>query len=882
MDAKNLLKLTQSQNRGNACDRLLESLESPPIPSQFAQGYGADGYVVVGLDGSVKQAQYQSNTAIASGRVIAATGNPGSAVIIDQQPRRDLLLLEPPAIIEIGGLLALIVNYTTDLYNRVGIGPYIQISGTSDLNSTLEDVGDTTIIWADSNRKWYGLHIANSSPNKGDLVWFNGRSTTYLNEANAIALGKILNDYENLTLNHFVQGVRGETVSGPLDLTHYFFNLRNGRLTTHASSGIYAPPSVSGGTEEASISVTGTVKIFADLELPAALNINYDYEETEEEIDGPWPIPGQIVSYHFFRHPIDNNSPPTYAGGLSWTPGADRCADGYFCVYRAAFNSQNAIRWLGSVPCPSGYTVQSPYLYTAGFGNHFQTVYSDLQANNPIPNVQVKMGGTVEYRDGNLGSFTLINVFDPIQELIIKAVYPNPPVIPPVIHIFRFGADIGGNDWALVYSDIDPCLDPRPYTRTRSRKRYTMQGDRYQPLARNDRKVLYLEAKNIDYSRSNVTAPAFGDLAEPVDETLTTWAADYRCVIQDLATEAKTEVTAYQPITLPFPNIDNPEIGAPYTFNYSSFNGWAYKKFCPAPNNGNRRLDNDPDEDISGVAPEWKAWFSAIVAAGDIPIFGKTYGNSTARPGSKSVQIFKGRITSIAYNDSITDISDLNIFNSDDDNSWPVQFESFTLVFDEFLVELADTQFVDGVYFQGYVDLFFVNAGSGPAPNFGGIAILDTGSVLNAGLYAYSDTAYDLANALSITGIQASLERPDRPFQGQWLYQSNTYTLNFGQIKWEWRSRRNGAEELYVHYRDYGQDSNFSFMAYKLDNLIFPVLPNNKFHTLQPVFKIVTDPNTGLAGVFFDRIELIANDVKRSDVTGNIYSFPDSTIIPID
>jgi hypothetical protein len=279
-DADALLKLAQIRNRGEACDRLLESLESPQIPSQFAQGYGTDGYVVVGLDGSVKQAQYQSNTSVASGRAIASKGA-GSALLIDQQPRRELLLLiEPPTVVEIGGLLALIVNYTTDLYNRVGIGPYIQISGTTDLDSTLENLGDATVIWADSNRKWYGLHLANSSPGNNDLVWFNGRNKTYLANANAIALGAILNDYENLALNHFVQGVRGETVSGPLNLKHYFFNLRNGRLTTHASTGIYTPPSVSGGVEDSSISITGNVKIFDDLELPAALNINYEYEET--------------------------------------------------------------------------------------------------------------------------------------------------------------------------------------------------------------------------------------------------------------------------------------------------------------------------------------------------------------------------------------------------------------------------------------------------------------------------------------------------------------------------------------------------------------------------------------------------------------------------
>jgi hypothetical protein len=409
-----------------------------------------------------------------------------------------------------------------------------------------------------------------------------------------------------------------------------------------------------------------------------------------------------------------------------------------------------------------------------------------------------------------------------------------------------------------------------------------MQGNRYQPLARNDRKVMYLESRNIDYSSTYESAPE-SDSVDAVEETVTSWAADYRCVIENLATAEQTEVTAYQPISLPFPDIDNPEIGVPYTFNYASLSGgWTFQKFCPAPNNGTREQVATAPEDISGVAPDWKTWFSAI-AATDIPIFGKTYGDSTARPGSKSVQIFKGRITSISWDNSIADISALTLFSSNGDNSWPVSFESFTLVFDEFLVEVADTQSVAGLDFPGYVDLVLVSAGSGPIPNFSGIAILDTGSVLNAGPSPYSDTAYDLANALSISGVQAALQNPNQTFQGQWLYQSNSTTLSFSSIKWEWRSRRNGAEELYVHYRETPEgDRNFSFMAYQLDSLISPSTRNNKFHTLQPVFKIVTDENTGTAGVFFDRVELISNDVLRSDVDGNIELFPDSTIIPID
>lgn len=115
MNAKDLLKLAQLRNRGEAGDRLLESLENPLLRSQFAQGYGSGSYVVRGLDGSVNQSVYQSNSAIASGRAIASELIGGN-LIIDQQPSRN----EPQPRIRIQEVSELFITAPETLFIQWG------------------------------------------------------------------------------------------------------------------------------------------------------------------------------------------------------------------------------------------------------------------------------------------------------------------------------------------------------------------------------------------------------------------------------------------------------------------------------------------------------------------------------------------------------------------------------------------------------------------------------------------------------------------------------------------------------------------------------------------------------------------------------------------
>lgn len=187
MDAESRLKLQQIRNRGEACDRLLESLE-PGLAPQFAQGYGADGYVVRGLDGSVKTARYQSNTAVAVGRAISASER-GSLLFTDQQsraavaPTEGLGRLQPALLLSVPRYWLIALGFSFEETDPVIDTDIEQSWFASDLMpGSSSSLANLIALYYSNNQRFYALQLL---PRRREINVFVYNPTTGINVSDA-------------------------------------------------------------------------------------------------------------------------------------------------------------------------------------------------------------------------------------------------------------------------------------------------------------------------------------------------------------------------------------------------------------------------------------------------------------------------------------------------------------------------------------------------------------------------------------------------------------------------------------------------------------------------------------------------------------------------
>lgn len=854
--------------------------------------------------GQVTSPSGQKSTGFVSGNASTSTGDPvcfigqpGQPGIIVTQTVPTIFEWSSPPEPALAGLVFLNISYSDNTYDRYGIGPRIQVAPPADLPAVQDSF--SPLIWADSNRDWYALAVNQGSGL--NLVWINkGQASLVPTSADIQALVSVIIEKQGILANHYVQGFYSTAfAASALNTSHYIFNLRTGQASTHPLSGSLTKPAGSPvGTSPGRLAISGQVTIFEGLSLDATFAADYSADSSEENVDGPWPVPGATYGHYYYRHRTGgDDSNPIYSGGTGYSIGDDPCSPDFFVTLTTTLLS--ARPWqTNRALMPQGYgDRENRYIFVTE-GDDFGRPFSDPAATIPLTGTSFARARSARFRSGNLVFFEELAVLDPFEQFIVSAVYPEAPSLPGTFYLRNF-TPFSTAGFTLAYSDLRPCNDPRPYKRPVSSQTAEASGNLYLPIARNEDRVIYHAATDINYEKRTVDKPALSvsgiSLTDREDYTEETWSSNWHCWLHDLNSGQRTDCVAYQPISLPFPSVDFVEVGQSYSFTYSNLgDGWGYRKFVPAPNNGTRREDRaaqgSPIE--SAVSSQWKTWFAGKVA-GEIPVFGKVFGR--CEPEGSSVKIFKGRLTAIAYNDSITNLRTILVpggggLSSDNGANWPVEITSFTIVFDEFLAEVGSAEVgfyfdrnIQGAELMDYVDLYRVNNGtSGQEPKIGGVAILDTGSFLNAGFQAFNDTPYDLAVAATSYAIDRSVKLANANYSAESLY-SSLNSQSAAGLRYEWRTVKGSdgstQDEVLVHYTNFGNEPIYSFYLDQLSLMKHPVRPDSKLYSLHPVFRLVEVD--GMVETHFDRVELVPTSTPPALLEDNDFRrIGDSSIVP--
>lgn len=617
------------------------------------------------------------------------------------------------------------------------------------------------------------------------------------------------------------------------------------------------------------IEYSGSYEFFDGITRPESYRHDYSISIQSEAVSGvPWPTPGVTYEYNFFRH-FDSPS-QTFQAGTPWPTLANTCDPDYFEIYRGDTYQPgigNTTPWQSGVPVDANYAgLPNLYFFTLT-ANTFSPIYD--ASNNPIPNVIYRSGGSVSLRQGNLFFFTILESYNAsLQAMRVSAVYPDPPVLPAQFRQNLNSTLQSSAFFTQVYSDIDPCKEPPPPTRSVTRRTNTRTRSHWQPISRNENYGIYMEAVGIEYFSERVQANGYSiggiEYAAAQDDVTTSWsiqsAGTYR---HNFATGERERVNNRKNVSLPAPNPSLLEVGSSYTVNYSDIDGSVYSYRVKGVNTGSSYKDNlqaPPGNNVQMQCNAETQAYWASIASADIPVWGVSY-NVGFQGGTKAEVIWKGRVTSLSY-----DASQTSMPRGFDDAHAAIEIFSFTYIVDEILC------YASGYSGIPFVDIYSLNRESGSGKSFRTTLLFNNGSLGVTTLFADQTTPETFVTRnLRLTGNLFDWGTRDVT---RLIFDSSGYTLAHQKLQWI------SDTEFFLFYRR--APANELYLSYDVE-FPLPIQPS-KSGRFAPVVicKMEFNQSTNEWDVFLDRIEAIPTDITTEQFEGPPFYFIYYDIVILD